>query len=743
MNFAITDAAPSTLEITNEQTTPCDGPSSPLGCSVTLPPRNEGEGSGVKCQLVFAIPSGDLEEAARLPDTAYRKLSRLLTCVASLHRVALAGGNLSEAFRIQADLYGHVRGFSPVSLERQYRRFLASGGNWRSLLDKAQAGAKYWNSNGPCGTHLPEKLILFFKRLAGENQRKTAPAWRELIFIWQHHTDSLGSRTYKPQDLGYDGGPSGTDWPPAHPGTGFPKGWSYENLSRALDDFELKAARIGRFAASQHRRKVFTTRVGLEIGQVQFFDDQWYDEKVNRITFAGQGGRAIRPLGYNALDFLSACSFHQAFKPTIVNADGSTQRLKQRTDFREFLASVVINVGFNPRRGTHFVVERGTAAISEELEQILFDLSGGKIVVDRAGVFSDPVIPSLFEESAKGNPRFKAPLESFFNLYRNYSALLPGQVGQDRDHSPAELAGRDLYNERLLKAAALLPPETAALLRLPFLEWNEWVRLSLGIYRAINNRKEHELEGWERAGFLVKEWRLPIPTQSGPDPWRPLADFQALALAQQKALAPIMQHQVRRASPWEVWTGQCGSHQGGSHPSCKDLQRLPIATIFKLLGPDFPVTERTVRDGYITVEDQEVSPDVLRFPAYPLGNGEKFRTYLLSGPAGELLALADARNRFVTALSRQNVPCRLDLAAVKAEMAAAKKEETERLTQLGIVHLDRAKQKAADHQHNAEVLRSADQLSRVKPKSDEDRELDKLFNAALKENIPSNSEPEQ
>jgi hypothetical protein len=87
----------------------------------------------------------------------------------------------------------------------------------------------------------------------------------------------------------------------------------------------------------------------------------------------------------------------------------------------------------------------------------------------------------MFEGARKGNYRFKGAIESFFNLVRNETAMLPGQVGKDRDHSPEQMVGLERYNNQLLKAAAELKPEEAARLKFPVLEWNEWTGRAMSL----------------------------------------------------------------------------------------------------------------------------------------------------------------------------------------------------------------------------------------------------------------------
>jgi hypothetical protein len=85
--------------------------------------------------------------------------------------------------------------------------------------------------------------------------------------------------------------------------TGFPQGWSIDNLGRyAPDVFELIAAGKGTAPAAGQRRLVYTTRRDLYVGSHYMFDDMWHDFMVN--SFAEK--QAGRPLELFSHDLFSA-----------------------------------------------------------------------------------------------------------------------------------------------------------------------------------------------------------------------------------------------------------------------------------------------------------------------------------------------------------------------------------------------------------------------------------------------------
>jgi hypothetical protein len=673
--------------------------------------------------LLFAVPprSEDLQKLAELPDAVASNLRRTLKALEKIHQAPDRKKKLE--CRLQALQFNNERGFSAVSLHRKYYKFLETR-DWKCLVDRAMAGPDWWNLDGTSRS-LPEEFVEFWKRLCEENQRKCTPAHRELLKIWRTRRDSLG-RTYTAI-------PGYSDWPEIGPCGTHPRGWSLENLMRrAPGDVERAAARIGKFEASRHSRQVLKTRVGLSVGQFILFDDKEYDVKVN---FPGSP-RAMRPLGLTALDLFSACAFSYGFKPTLIGEDGAKKKLKE-VDMLWFVTNVLLESGYNPEVGTQFVVEHGTAAIREDFAERIAACTENKVGVQRSGITGDPAFAALYEGAAKGNPRFKAPLESFFNLATNEMAMLPGQVGKDRDHSPVELYGRDLENTRLIKAAQVLGPERAALLRMPFWNWQEFQLFAMDVYRSINSRTDHALEGWVKAGLVRKEWRLGCNVTLLPAAqanWLPIETFTELPCEQRHALAKIIESRTRLLSPWEVWTA-----------GCQKLKKLPRALLPKLLGPEFSVI-RTIRGGYIEIQDQEVDSEPMHFNAFGgqcgshpgarLNNGDQYRAYLNPFNPTYLILTNIKDNSFVAELPRQERSSWSDIKGIQRQIGAAQTEMNERLAALGLRHIERARKRAADARHNAEILASGDQLARIKPKTDEDRDLDKLFKAAMAENLP-------
>jgi hypothetical protein len=465
---------------------------------------------------------------------------------------------------------------------------------------------------------------------------------------------------------------------PINLATGYPQGWSDGNLKRyAPSKFELKASRIGRTAAASERRLVYTTRKDLYVGQFYLFDDMWHDHFVNNLDLQKTG----RPLEFHALDLASACKFAWGMRVRTENADGSMESLKE-ADMRFLLAAVLAGYGYHPQ-GTTLVVEHGTAAIKDWLESFLYDVTGGLIKVARSGMDGAAAHAGQYAGRSKGNFRFKAALESLGNLIHNEMAALPAQTGKDRDHRPEQLHGLLKHNDALLMAISQLPAERIDMLQWPMLTVQQFRVIAAEIYMRINSRTEHNLEGWDMN-------------------YRPDTRLGGM----------------RKLSPLEVW-----------QPGRRALIQLPIEHAARIIGTESG-KERLTRSGMFSFTDSELSGDELRFDAHALADREKY--LVVVNPFWPEAAFAfDSKDRFVSVCARIHSVSRADQEAINRECGAAAKLDAIRLTPLRARHMAEAREKAAMHRNNANVLSGAPVTPEEKIRNRTELNLSAKADAAL------------
>lgn len=505
---------------------------------------------------------------------------------------------------------------------------------WSALIDRRYVGPDVWNRKGPQNTNLSAADKELVKTYCERYQRSNASAIKALRRDWLKGLVTTATAL--------------------DPKTGFPFGWSERNLANYVPTkYELKNARIGRSAAASERQLVYTTRANLWVGSHYLFDDMWHDHFVNHLDQRKSG----RPLEFHALDLFSANKFAWGMRVRTERADGTMDGLKE-ADMRFLLAHVLGNFGYSAQ-GTTLVVEHGTAAIREDLERFLFEETGGLITVARSGMTGAAAAAHQYAGRSKGNFRFKAALESLGNLIHNEMAALPGQTGKDTDHRPEQLDGLLKSNDALLKAIAYLPPERIEMLRWPLLSIQQFQVIASEIYTRINDRTDHDLEGWDM--------------QYVPD---------------------LRSGGMRRKSPAEVF-----------RPGARQLTRLRPQAVASILLQDMG-EERSVRRGMIETRDGEISGDALRYDARLLNDGERYQT-ILNPYAPDALWAFDAKGRFVAACPRITSVDRGDIAAVQEACGRAAKAEAEALQPFRARHLKEAREKASNARHNASVVSGA------------------------------------
>ncbi len=630
----------------------------------------------------YTIPSGDLGEFAACKDEVRADVRRWLGV---LSRVAAApkgqGKRVMEAeARLAGTSYGSVRA--------KWYDYQESG-DWRRLVNRAKQGA----TNGDRG-NLSATLIAHFADLCLLNQRVASAAYEKLIEDYRAGVVIPGHGSWR------DHYPHRRVCPPE-----LPAGWSKRTFYRHAperESFLSLAARQGRSAASVMRLKVHTTRVGLAIGQEYQIDDQEYDVPVNFLAPAARQGRAMRPLGLDGLELLSAVQLLNGYLPTLWNAKAEKKEKPLERYVPWFLLGMLSIGGINEETGTRVTCEHGTAAVRETLEKALFDHTGGKVRILRGGIDRKPAYAGLFDSRGRGNFRVKATLEGSRNLLRNKMAdalLFPGATGLSRDRAPEELQGRERHNERLLAAAvgAGMRDDVAELLVLPFLEWSQFVALTTELYRVINTRTDHAMEGWAECKFMVNEWR---PAREFP--WQPMDTLLKMPDDAQAACRALIAtdealRNSRRMNPQEVWERGRGI-----------LRPLPDAMVPLLLPPDgtFGVERELDDEDCFTWTDSAMSTRPYRYLARIGGRllpRDKYLTYCNPFAPGKLI-VCDAKGRFVGACPAYDVASRADAEAVQRQMGLERKIEREKLAPLARIGARMAREFALAGLHLAPVF---------------------------------------
>jgi hypothetical protein len=595
----------------------------------------------------FELPQKDLVFFTTLPASVQDETKLRLQW---MRLIATAGKVNPACKQIAATLKTFARGFSWQRIRSLWYQFQGGtdkypAGDWRILVN--------WAKVGTDRRELPAIFVeKVWRKLCEDNQRVTSEAWRELCQIWRTRFDSHGVEW---RDL-----PGYAVWPEAEPETGLPKGWTLQNLGRYTPDkFELAAARIGIQAASNLGLKVRTSRVGLKLGEHVGFDDHEFDVKVN---FPGQL-QSWRPRCFGAVEDLSDAMPLLVVKPTFWDAEEEQKRVLTERDFMWFVVTYLTTRGYRLDTGTMFFVEHGTAAIRDWFETNITAVTNGKVKVARGGKFNKTAHGGQFAAPGGGNYRFKRLVEQYWRMINDRLASLPGQTGLNRDRNPEEMDRTDNYNNKLLKAAQSMDVERAAQIIFPRLAWNEFVSLAHEKIAAINNERDHKCQGWEKCGFLLKEWRCEPHLLT----WNPMPLLAEQSQEVQTSVATNdLLYRVRRMTRAEAYARHA-----------QELTTVPVHCIPALVGKNHALRNGdpfTVRGGEFEFEDWRIDSDPIRFRALdasgrPLREGDQFIAFC-NPMQPDALVICDASLRVISVCPPVDMPAHNDEAGIKRAMGA-------------------------------------------------------------------------
>ncbi|MES2705152.1 MAG: hypothetical protein V4726_00985 [Verrucomicrobiota bacterium] len=475
------------------------------------------------------------------------------------------------------------RGTSPSTVRQKFYAWRETG--WVALLNKSKVK--------PSAT-LPPTFVEYWRSIIESHQRAksaVAQSFRSLkskLAAWER-----------------DGGVA--DSPHAIPGyvtaprrsqlTKLPPGWSYDNLNRLKAAEAARRLRsVGPKAYSMMVPPVLATREGMEVGQQYFFDDEQPDVWVN---FVGTNRKQMRPLGFHCLDFVSAMNIAAGFRPQILGDDHRVKSLTLR-QFEWFVAHVLMRRGYR-EAGTQLGGELGTAKFTDRFSAAIGMATGGKVTTGHSGRFGDAACRDmLYEGQSTGNFRWKAPIESWFNLFRNYMAALPGPTGRCRDEAPEETPGLERANTWFLRQLEKLPVERRSLLISPVLEWNAFISVVHQLIGIINDRRDHHIKDYAKMGFTLpvielegREFPLPPETLIGMSPQERL---------KMEMLSAAGYSRVMNMKPSEVWERHS-----------KGLKKLRGWHVPALMQEDAARIIKVDSHYTLKVEDQDLGADELMY----------------------------------------------------------------------------------------------------------------------------------
>jgi hypothetical protein len=565
----------------------------------------------------YRIPTTELDEFAKLPighQEEIRTALRIMWAVDHApHNARLSTWDIEIR---NANSYLEHRGirttFKRQTLYGLRKAYHEEGLDWAVLVDRRKVPD--WSAlERRRVNEVPEATVQWMMQIAeqykGREKTCLKQAWKRCIAVWQLSDEPIPGCEVRP--------PAGRD--------GIPDGWSYSNFLRLVErpKYVKRMASTGAKAASALAFHIPTTRVGLEVGEIVMIDDVWHDFKVKRrLTSA-----PMRLLELCALDLYSGKKVCYGLKPEVMDDDTGVRQRLQGRDMRFLMAALFSLHGFRPA-GTTIVGEGGTAHVPDDVLSVLADASDGAITFKQSAIRDTPAFPGWYKARGGGNPRYKAALESSFNLLHNATAMLTGQTGSnERVSAPEELHGREEYDKSLVKAirGVQLSRERELMIRAPFMLYSQAAALLGDIYKWLDGRTDHDLEGFEQSGLVTGEVRIDPASPN----WTPAYAMQAGDERQEAALQALMHlpgcYRMRKLAPAEVW------ESGAAR-----MARISMSVLPAIIGRDL-AQERAVNDhGSFLFEDASLSAEPLRYQGIakdPRGHeimlreGEKYLTF--------------------------------------------------------------------------------------------------------------------
>jgi len=659
--------------------------------------------SQLSIPLPAFLPILDAEAAefGSLPDECRADIrarySAIRECLSAQHSRGVGEMWDRAAARLAGNRGGSLTGKRLRNLATDYVRSAAGRGvgDWRTLWNTSR-----WQRSDYRPGALPVEFIelewkpRILRELPSDSRNSRLAvggirrAHEKLITDWRR-ARAEGTHPFR----GY------SETPAPAPGSKMPAGWSYSNLTEknhCPSEAERVAWRKGTGKARFLLPYVRSSRAELLAGQRYEIDD--FEPDLQVIFNQSR----VKPLQLSAYDFASGCIVDACHKPAYRRDDGTTDKWKA-AHIPLFIAAMFTRCPYDAVTGTTIVDEGGTAKIGADLQQLLAEMTGGRIGIEGAQRDENGLVEygniqranrerlgqiAGFQGGDRGNSNRKR-MESWHLRYRNALGSLPGQTGSNYTDKPEWLAGVEKTEDRLLKLALTMPPERALAIRHNLLSFAEFVRDSRELIESVNARTEHDLEGWAR--FTLDS----IADERGT--WHPLADLALMPAEAASAILTLAERDpslfcaARKLSPSAAWTRE--TRQGIAAGRLRTLHPWDAAEIIALAGKAEPelrtIRTRSVRAAYIVVRDTTVAmlPEPIFYSARiaqpngevrELRNGEDVE--IIFNPfAPEILFVRSEKGRFLGVAKRDHGINPNIRAEVLAAYAEAKRRRGERL----------------------------------------------------------------
>lgn len=293
----------------------------------------------------------------------------------------------------------------------------------------------------------------------------------------------------------------------------FPPGWSRTNLYRKKpSDAALELKHRGWGAAKRYLPHVMRDMSQLRFLELIIIDDFETDVMIQARNPSTGRYEIVPCKGLLAIDGATRRILAWALKPKFSKSKeeqeetGAKKHGLTMADVKQLLFSVFNSHGLPRDYGCTILCENATASIDKDFELSLESLF--HVQVARTGLMAREAktLKNGFGQGG-GKPFEKGWIESMFNLVWNKAGALPGQKGSSYHVKPADTLAKVLYAMGVLKIEGLTD-EQVHQLHLPFFKFDELLDAFDKIFKAIENRTQHAMQGFDE----VVEYLLPDGT---------------------------------------------------------------------------------------------------------------------------------------------------------------------------------------------------------------------------------------
>ncbi len=399
------------------------------------------------------------------------------------------GMSVSAACRSALDVYASRRW--KLNTFRETYDLWAKEKDWVALVNLAKAPAAWKPEN----RGLPDPFLDYVATKFGEYARADGKrqAIEAIKRIWRTGRNEYGEEETIP---GYQ-----KNWS-ARVRDLYPDGWHYSNIIRQIKARAkfTKSVRAlmheGTSAAKELLPQHLRTRKDLRFMEQVTFDDV----RMDFMMFDPETGNPCECWLLLARDTATTMVLGFVMHPARTREDGSVTHLGLK-EMKQLAAWLLERYPLPKDYIVHWVVERGTATLSEGSARALQEMLPNRIQIHFTSMIGGKS-PTGYQEKRKGNSRGKGSHESLNRLGHTQASYIAGQIGARYDIRPADLNARLDECAQTWELRKLLPEHLQGREQYTVLIPAEARRHLTQIFLNQNFRHDHAIEGFEQ----IVEW---------------------------------------------------------------------------------------------------------------------------------------------------------------------------------------------------------------------------------------------